>query len=466
VPPPRRRPREAHQAGGLGRHAVGGHELLLLAKRAEEAERVRAKADQPHGRQREERQCRAHQHGSPLTPVPGRQHHERQHHPRHDLHAHACDHGHRTATQAARARAIGAPVRPRGPRRAFARPAARRQRQRERHRSHHERVVVGPAERQLEQHRVQPHERHRPLRRSSQRAGGVAHQRDRPEARDGGDRLHRPQAAGDAQRRERVAAEREQGPVGGVLEGPPDEREHRVGGRFGREVRVRVQPVQGPQAGVAEVAEHVLGDQRRPQQQDHVRGHDRRHQRPHRQRPRPRQHERVADAHQQRQVLEAVAAQRRGQAPERPRQPRGPAPDAGGDVLRGCAGGACAQKQHARQDPEQAECSQRPCPARSADGARRAATPSAAAGDAHRRYRGGRLQGVHSAPYPAVARSCAPAKVLFKLQAARPLTGGVLRAPRRRSRPGRRMRGPYRSWQAASTSAHRARPGPGGANAC
>jgi hypothetical protein len=57
--PPRRRPAQAHQARGLGRDAVGGNELLLLAHRVEEAERVHAEADDAQRDQREQAEHRA-----------------------------------------------------------------------------------------------------------------------------------------------------------------------------------------------------------------------------------------------------------------------------------------------------------------------------------------------------------------------------------------------------------------------
>ena len=55
-----------------------------------------------------------------------------------------------------------------------------------------------------------------------------------------------------------------------MQEGPSDEREDRIGGHFRGHVRVGVEAVQRSQAGEAQVAEDVLGDQRWPQQQDGV----------------------------------------------------------------------------------------------------------------------------------------------------------------------------------------------------
>ncbi len=45
---------QPEQPRGLGGDAVRGHELLLLADRAEEAERVHAKAEHAEQRQREQ----------------------------------------------------------------------------------------------------------------------------------------------------------------------------------------------------------------------------------------------------------------------------------------------------------------------------------------------------------------------------------------------------------------------------
>jgi len=361
---------------------------------------VRAEADQPEHHERRQRHHGPRQHAPALAPAPRGQHHERQHHPGRDLHAHARDHCDGALAQPGGFRArppAGVVARGGGGSPCPCLPAGG-----ERHgrcqRGHHQRVVVGPAHRQLQQHGVQPHERHRPLPRAPEHIRAVADERDRCQAGDRRDRLQRPHAPGKAQRRQRIAAECEQRAVGRVLEGPPHEREHRIRGRFRGHVRVRVEPVQGAQPRVAEVPEHILGDQRRAEQQDHVRGHDRAHQRARRHRPCTHQHQPVGGAHQQGQVLEAVAAQRRGQARQRPRQPGGPPAGARGHVLRGGAGGARAQQQHAREDPEQPERPQRPCAARRAHRRGRAGPAPATLRDTRRRYRCGRLQGLSILP--------------------------------------------------------------------
>ncbi len=60
-----------------------------------------------------------------------------------------------------------------------------------------------------------------------------------------------------------------------MLKGPADEMEHLVGRRFGGDVRIRVKSVQDPQPRERQIAEDVLGDQRRAERHDHVGQHDR-----------------------------------------------------------------------------------------------------------------------------------------------------------------------------------------------
>jgi hypothetical protein len=52
-----------------------------------------------------------------------------------------------------------------------------------------------------------------------------------------------------------------------MLKWPADKRKDGVGWSFRRDVGVGVQPVQHAQASKLEVAEDVLGDERRPEQQ-------------------------------------------------------------------------------------------------------------------------------------------------------------------------------------------------------
>ncbi len=213
--------------------------------------------------------------------------------------------------------------------------------------------------RQHEQHGVQPHEARRPAAAAPEPVHRAPDQSDRREAREHRDRLERPQPAREPERRGRVAGEREQRAVGGVLERPSDEREDPVGGRFGGEVRVGVEAVQRAHAREREVAEHVLGDQRRSEQQDRVGEHDRSREHPYRQPPRARKHERVARAHDECEGLEAPTAETQPEAVPRARQPRRPAAAARGHVLRRRRRRSRADQQHGREDSEQSHRSDR-----------------------------------------------------------------------------------------------------------
>jgi len=155
-----------------------------------------------------------------------------------------------------------------------------------------------------------------------------------------------------------------------VLKRPADESEHGVGGGFGRHVGVRIEPVQDAQPPEGQVAEHVLGDQRRPEQQDHVGEHDRARHRSQRQAPRGRQHQQVARAHDQQQRLEAPARQAHPEAAQRAGQPGGPAAAARRYELGRRGRGAGAQQQHGRHHPDQAQRAERLGDARGDAGAR------------------------------------------------------------------------------------------------
>jgi hypothetical protein len=223
VAPPARRPVEPHQAGGLRGDAVGRHQLLLLADRAHEAERVRAEAEQPHQRERQQSGAGPERHPRTLASPRWREHEERQHQTCRDL-----------DSDARRQRSCaGAP--------AWVR--ARGQRQRRGQRQEQQRVVVRSANRQHEQHRIQPHECRGPTPRVSEPARRARDQRHRGEARGDRDRLERPQPARKSQWDQRVAQKREQRAVGRVLKRPADEVEHLVGGRFGGHVRIGVEAV-------------------------------------------------------------------------------------------------------------------------------------------------------------------------------------------------------------------------------
>jgi hypothetical protein len=294
---------------------------------------VHAKADHADDHNRHQRNRRADDHLHPLAlPTRGNRE-ERQQQPGGDLHA-----------DADRQRA-GAGAQTRARRRA--------QRQGERNRQQHQCVVMRAADRQHQHHRVQPHERRRPRRRLTQPPSRTCDQRNRAEARSDSDRLERPQPAGQAQRRDRVAGEREHRPVRRIQERPPDELERRVKRRFSGHMRVRVQPVQRAHARKRQIAEHILREQRWPQQQDHVRQHDRPRERRNRQSLRRQQHEHVARAHDQHQRLEGASAHTHVEAPQWPCQPPRPAAAAARHIRRGCRCRTRAHQEYRHQDAQQ-----------------------------------------------------------------------------------------------------------------
>ncbi len=330
-----------------------GDQLLLLAERVDEPKRVRAEAHNRHDRKQHQRTRGARRHSHPLAHVPGCKHHEWQHQSGRGLHAHPEHDQHRGTAQSWRRTGC--------------------QQQRAREHEQHERVVVRTAHRQLERHRVQADESGRPLRRVPHLLRGPRDQCHRTKTRRHRERLQHPQAASQTERCKRVGAEREQRPIGRVLKRPPDEREHRVGGRFGGHVRVGVQPVQHAQPRKRQVAEHVLGDERRSQQQHHIHREDRREDRLARQRPGGKQHRHVARAHHKRQRLEAARAEPKPEAVQWPIQPRGPAALASRHILSRSAGRSAGHAEHAHersQQPGDSKCSRRRrrahCPARGA----------------------------------------------------------------------------------------------------
>jgi hypothetical protein len=133
---------QAHQPRGLRGYAVGRHQLLLLADRADEAKRVGAKADQPEQREQREAQPGGARHAQALAlagPVPARpEDQEWQRQPGGRLDRHPRDE--------------------RGGAGAESRVRSGREQQRGAQRQQQQRVVVRAADGQLEQHRVQTHE--------------------------------------------------------------------------------------------------------------------------------------------------------------------------------------------------------------------------------------------------------------------------------------------------------------------
>jgi hypothetical protein len=141
VTPPGGGAGEPDQARGLGRDAVRRHELLLLADRIQESERVRSEADQRQRTQRQQAQAGARKDRQTIAPR-GAENQEGQQQPRSELDAHSRDE-----------RAGGRPE-------AWAGSCG--ERQREGQDEDDQRVVVGAADGQHEQHRVQPDKGRRP----------------------------------------------------------------------------------------------------------------------------------------------------------------------------------------------------------------------------------------------------------------------------------------------------------------
>jgi hypothetical protein len=121
---------------------VGRNQLLLLADSVEEAERMRAEAEQRKQRQRCQAQQRAPRRPDALARARSAKHEEGQHDAAGDLDADARDQRRRACAQT--------------------RLGARREREGEGEHEQDQRVVVRASDRQHEQHRVQPHERRRP----------------------------------------------------------------------------------------------------------------------------------------------------------------------------------------------------------------------------------------------------------------------------------------------------------------
>jgi hypothetical protein len=266
---------------------VSRHQLLLFADRVEKAQRVRAEADQPQRHERHEAQAGCGGHLPTFVRPRWSEHEEGQReacgdldrHPRHQ-----CDGG-RSKTW------LGT--------------GGERQRAREQHED--QRVIVRAAHGQHEQHGIQADECGGEAARLTEPAGRPHDESNRAEARHHGERLERPQRTGQAERCRGIAREREKRPIGGVKERPADEPEDLVGRHFGGDVRIGVKTVQRSQAGEADVAEDVLGDQRRSQQQDQICGNDRHDQGAHCQRAAREQNQQVARRHDQHEVLEAGA---------------------------------------------------------------------------------------------------------------------------------------------------------------
>jgi hypothetical protein len=303
---------ETEQACRLGGDRVRGDQLLLLADRVEEAERVRTEADHPDEHDRREPAQRRQRRSDPPAGSRLAEREERQHEPGAQLH------------RDPRGERRGGRPRSRG------RPGAQQQRQRQRR--DQPRVVVGSPDREHHEHRVQAEEHGGEGGRAAEALGRARGQPHGGEAEHRARRFEGPQRAGQPERRRRVAREREQRSVRRVLEGPADEPVDGIGRSFRREMRVRIEPVQRAHARIHDVPEDVLGDQRWAEHDDHVRREDRRGQPPQRDRAGARKREQVAAADDQHQGLERTLAERRAGTGQRAREPARPAAAVGGHV--------------------------------------------------------------------------------------------------------------------------------------
>ena len=369
-----------HQPSRLGRDAVRGDQFLLLAERGQEAERVGAEAGDPDGRDGEQPRAGRGRDAQPPAQVRLAENQERQRQPGRQLDPHSGRGG--------------------GRRRSRSRRGPRAQEQRESERGEQQRVVVRAPDGQHEQDGVQAEEGGGEGRRAPEALSGAGRQPDRREARQGEHNFQRPQRARDAEWREGVAREREQRSVRRVLEGPADEAGDRVARRFGREMGVGIQAVQRAHPRERDVAEDVLGDQRRAEREDRVGREHRDGDRPQPEPARHREDREVGAADDQHQRLEAAAAEPRADPGERSRQPPRPSAAVRRDVLgrrrRGVAG------EHA----ERREQHERRRAAAEADGACAGPAPLLSggpfgAGRGEARWRGGLHEPILTAPRPA-----------------------------------------------------------------
>ncbi len=149
--------------------------------------------------------------------------------------------------------------------------------------------------------------------------------------------------------------------------------------------------MQRAQVREVDVAEHVLGNQRRAEQQDRVGHDDREGQRPQRQRAGTEQHRHIAPCHHERERLEAGWVDAQAESLKGPGQPVRPAAAARGDIQRGGvrrAGRHAEDADEHREQAERAKDTERnrrrptgglclPCPA-AADGRRQNSPPRVA----------------------------------------------------------------------------------------
>jgi len=307
-------------------------------------------ADDRHDRKQQESGNRALGHARTVLPPCGCEYDEREHQPSRGLYADPKDEQSGACAEVCRVQAevCGVRVEVRGVHGNWHAPRARgghlgfasRERQRPGQDQQHERVVVRTAHGKLQQHGIQADEDGSNLGRASHIARRARRQRDRPEAACNSQQLQAPQPAAEPKRGERIGAEREQGSVGRMLERPADEGKDGVGWSFGRDVCVGVEPVQQAHPSELEVAEDVLGDERRPKQQQKVGRQNGKRDRLAGQRAGGEQRRNIAGAHHKRQQLEAGGADANSEPVQRSAQPPRPAPDASRYIGRRATGGA------------------------------------------------------------------------------------------------------------------------------
>ena len=283
---------------------MSGDQLLLLAQCTKEAEGMRPEADNRHDREQQERAKRARRYVRSLAPTRGGKYDEREYEPGRGLHADPDDEQGGCRPEVSGVHRNGDPPRARGGHGGF----SSRERQRSGQDEQHERVVVRAADGKLQKHRIQADEHGRHLGRVSHLACSARRQGNRRKAARDSKQLKGPKAAAEPERSKRIGAEREQGPVGGMLKRPTNERKDGVGWSFRRDVGVGIQSVQHAQASKLEVAKDVLRDERWTEQQQQVGRQDRKYDRLARQDACGEQRGNVAGAHQKRQHLEAGGA--------------------------------------------------------------------------------------------------------------------------------------------------------------
>ncbi len=201
------------------------------------------------------------------------------------------------------------------------------QRDRRRGRQQHEEVVVKTAHGVDHEHGVERHERHHEALVAAELAGAKGHD---PHERQGGQHrydLERPVGNRQRQPSKRIAQCGEQLAVGARQVVPGGQAVDRVVALGADHVRVRVEVMQAPEPGVAEVVEDVRELQRRAHQHDRQQQNHADPQRAHGERANRRNHDHVGHEHPQQHEAEAelerlgVVGQRAEHPVQRPSHP-------------------------------------------------------------------------------------------------------------------------------------------------